>query len=272
MSLLLKRGHPMSDKILKYPKPKNNTEKTVRLKLIVTVGVNNEYEDDPFYELLFINSGLNSIEIVKVGAYEAENRSKEIEVKSPFFAGGHLAISSKKKESFTIPNSSLGHHSKPIFYVKTKDGIVVSESNVDEKDEARKGLLKVVVLIAIALVLVVLLGQHRHSSFDATGVINVTPDTNTTKTYRLRVGDPNAKDGITNSIFVQNETSHWYSFSTHDIYTINTATWPNGDKLTFQDISGCIVKNRKAAYHCIADDGKGYFIGINSVGPSLNND
>lgn len=105
--------------------------------------------------------------------------------------------------------------------------------------------------------------------WSATGTILVSPSDETSKAYRLKIGNPDDPDGNTDSMFVKSVSRHWYSISSHEKYTVSDASWSNGGKLTFHD-PDCTIPNKNVRVYCIADDGKSYYVGIESVEPSLN--
>jgi hypothetical protein len=245
-----------------------------------------------FYQLTMSNTGPVDEKVVALGAYLTNDNSKEVPVESPKIIG-YILIPSGDDNSIRVSMNAMGHHHNLTFYIKTKAGVIVTATKRDRKTDRRIKLLKLsrrinpkhkalsptlmmtVLLSVSGLLLILLIGAvlltHNRSTYSALGTITVSPASEPSKYYTLKVGSAKelaSDSGVTDTILVTSSASHWYSLFSHYEYGISEATWPNGGKLTFQD-AGCTVPNKKVRAACVADDGKAYYVGIETVGPDI---
>lgn len=139
-------------------------------------------------------------------------------------------------------------------------------------------------LVGLSLIVWIGLITHDRSTYEAIGTITISPVNNPTKYYTLRVGsldEAAKKDGLTDTISVGNSADHWYSISNHKDYTIMSATWPNGQRLKLSSYvvdpvshevyldGSCTIPSKNVREKCLGDDGKLYYVGIETVGPNI---
>lgn len=266
-----------------------------------------EVSPEGLYKLTAYNSGSSDELITEYGIYSKDGKSREVlstlpphkdyitateilyplrhNVDDPF----KLKVPHNDKKSFMVSVYHAGYGSSSYFYIKTKDGVVVRVTKRDNKLAAQVALIRLskrlnpwhralpaTVMLALIVVFVSLLAYvgiitHDRSVYDAIGSIDVSPANTPNKYYTLKVGnlDEAAKNGgVTDTIFVSNSAAHWYSISNHKEYTIRAATWPSGQRITFND-TDCTIPSKRVMVYCITDAGKEYYVGIESVEPNI---
>jgi hypothetical protein len=139
------------------------------------------------------------------------------------------------------------------------------------------GIGGVVILILVAVWIGII--THR-PAYQATGTIALSPPNNLSKGYLLKVGDPSKE--VTDTMTVTPVASHWYSLTSHDKYSIRTATWSNGETVTLHDSvydhvhhqlyvspSDCSVPSMNTGATCFSDKGTEYYVRVLSVGSKV---
>jgi len=262
--------------------------------------------DGLFYILTISNTGSTDEHVVSLGAHLTDDKSKQIPIESPKIMG-YITIPSGENYSISISEHDVANCQNLAFFITTQAGVVVPSTKLDKKTSRRITLMKIskrisptsrplpktmtLILLAIGGIVVLALFawvaiiNHNRSTYEAVGSIVVSPENQPTKYYVLKVGDLNAAAkamGATDTIFVGNSAAHWYSISNHKTYSVTTATWPDGQKLTLSNYvndqvnneayavgPGCTIPTRKARVHCIGDDGKGYYVSLETVGTDI---
>lgn len=280
----------------------NQPTPSIKLEAVIRFDEDVSYSDY-YHNFIIYNFGRINIDIVELGEYADGGGSKKILTR---FSPTPLSI--RPGEEYSLYNDGKANYRKDkALYLKTASGAIISSGRVPGRIKRRMAIMRLskrlnpwhktlphaasmailtlVTLMILSLLTWVVIITNDRATYEAIGSITLSPANDTSKHYTLKVGglDEAAKNGgVTDTIYVGNSASHWYSIFNHKEYTVTNATWTNGQELTLYDyvfdrvdhkvyevVPGCDISSRYAKAYCIGSDNKAYYVSIETVGPDI---